>query len=71
MIKTKNFYKCPYKEPFVLIMDMHVHISEKWFLIDLLHKMYGRAILPRDFRGKREKKKPYLIVMQGRVGHSK
>ena len=51
MTKTKNFYKCPCKEPPVPIMDMHVHINERWFLIDLLHKVYGRATLKRDFRG--------------------
>ena len=42
--------KCPYKEPPVFIMDMHVHISERWFLNDLLHKVYGRATPPRDIR---------------------
>ena len=49
MIKIKNFYKCPYKEPPALIMDMHAHISEKWFLIDILHKACGKATLPRNF----------------------
>ena len=56
MIKTKNFYKCPYKEPPVFIMDMHVYISERWLLIDLLNEVHGKAILPRDFRGERLKK---------------
>ena len=64
MIKTKKNYNCPYEDncPPVLIMDMHVHISERWFLIDLLHKVYGRAILPKDFRGE-EEKKIHLIVL--------
>ena len=53
MIKTKIFYKCPYKEPPVLIMNIDVHISERWFLIDLLYKVYGGAILPRGFGGER------------------
>ena len=53
MMKTKFFYKCPDKEPPVLIMDMHVNISERWFLNDLLHKVSGRATLPRDFRVER------------------
>ena len=53
IIKTNKFYKCPYKKPPVLFMDIHVHISEKWFLIDVLHKAYGRATLPCDFRGER------------------
>ena len=56
MIKTKNFYERPCKEPAVLIMDMHVHIIKRRFLIDLLHKVYERATLPRDFRGERFKK---------------
>ena len=52
MIKTKKFYKCPYKEPLVLIIDMHVHVSERWFLIDLLYEAYGRETLSRTlFRG--------------------
>ena len=34
-------------------MDIHAHISERWFLVDLLHKVYGRATLQRDFRGER------------------
>ena len=51
-MKTKTFYKCPYKEHPVLIMDMHVHISQKWFLIDLLRMVYEKATLPRNFRGK-------------------
>ena len=50
MIKTKFFYKRPYNELPFLIMYMHVHITERWFLIDLLYKMYGRITLPRDFR---------------------
>lgn len=66
MIKTKNVYKCPYKEPPVPIMDMHVHIRDRWLLIDLLHKVYGRATLPRDFRGEGIKK--YLKVLLGRGG---
>ena len=53
MMKTEKSYKCPYKKPLVLIMDMHVHISDRRLLIDLLHKMYGRALLPRGFRGER------------------
>ena len=53
MATSKKFYKCPYKEPpDVLIMDMDVPISEKWFFIDLLHKVYGTP-LSRDFRGER------------------
>ena len=69
MIKAKIFYKCSYKVPPVLIMDMHVHISERWFSIDLLHNVYGRAPFPRDFTGEREK--IYLKVLQGRGGHIK
>ena len=53
MIKTKKIYKRPYKEPPVLIMDMHVHSSERCLIIDLVHNVYGRATLPRDFRGER------------------
>ena len=53
MIKTKNFYKCLCKKPPVLNMDMHVHISQRWFLIDLLQKVYGRATFHRDFEGER------------------
>ena len=52
MIKTKKI-KYPYKETPVLIMDMHVHFNDRWFLIDLLRKVYGRATLPRDFSGER------------------
>ena len=53
MIEIKKTSKCPYKEPPVLVMNMNVHISEMWFLIDLLQKVYGRNTLPRDFRGER------------------
>ena len=65
MITFKKILKCPYKEPPVLIMDMQVHISERWFLYDLLPKLYGRTTLSRDFRGEREKNK-YLIALQGK-----
>ena len=58
MMKTEKSYKCPYKKPLVLIMDMHVHISDRRLLIDLLHKMYGRAI----FRGiLEERDKKYIL----------
>ena len=64
MIKTtKKNYKCPYKEPPVLFMDMYVHISKRWFLIYLLHKMYGRATLPGILEETDEK--IYFIVLQG------
>ena len=66
MIKTNKFYKCPYKEPPVPIMDMHVHTSDRWLFIDLLHKVYGRATLQRDFRGERLKKNvSYSITGEG------
>ena len=70
MIKTKNSYNCPYKEPPVPIIDKHAYISDRWFLIDLLHKVYGRATLPRDFREGRLKK--YVSEsIAGETGHSK
>ena len=49
--KNKKNLQVSSKEPPVLIMDMHVHISERWFLIDALHKTYERATLPKDFKG--------------------
>ena len=53
MIKTKNFYKCPYKELPIPNEDMRINIRERSFFIDLLYKAYGRVSLPRDFRGER------------------
>ena len=67
MIKAKNYYRYPYKEPPILIMDMHIHISERWILIDLVHKVYGEPPLPVDFRGERKKYISYSITGEGRT----
>ena len=68
MIRTKHFYKYPCKELSVLIMDMYVYISERWFIIAVLHKMFGRATLPRNFIGERLKKNIfYSIAGRGRT----
>ena len=63
--KKKEIIKCPYKEPPVPIMDMHVHISDSSALIIY----YTRCVEQPFFRGILEteiKKKMYLKVLQGR-----
>ena len=66
MIKTKYFYKYPYKEPPVLIMDMHAHLVRSGS--SLIY--YTRRIEEPLFRGilkERDKKYvTYSIAGEGR-----
>ena len=43
---------------------------DRWLLIDLLHRVYGKATLSRDFREERDKK-IYILKYCGAEGHIK